>query len=201
LRVSLLLFKMSDPLRYCHPNMELRDSPIGGKGLFAKALIRKGETVWADQACMNHGKLLNKEQIAALDKSDRLKYLHFAYQVSETTWLGTYDPEEAKQDASYFWNHSCDPSTWFVNDELMEASRDILPGDEITFDYGTMYTVEWPDLEERKIAMPQTIKCLCGMEKCRGKVTTEDWKIPELRERYKGRWVPFVQEKIDAETK
>jgi SET domain-containing protein len=180
--------------------MELRDSPLGGKGLFAKSLIKKGEVVWADQDCMGHGKLLNQEQISALPKPDRLRYLHFAYQVSDSVWLGTFDNEEANQDASYFWNHSCDPTTWFVTDELMEASRDILPGEEITFDYGTMYTIEWPDLEERKIAMPQTIKCLCGTKACRGRVSAEDWKRPELREKYKGRWVPFVQEMIDRES-
>lgn len=187
-----------DNLRYCHPNMELRPSSLGGRGLFAKAPIKKGEIVWQDGECMSHGHLLNFEQIESLDDAKKLKYLHFAYQVSESQWLGTWDDDEALKDASYFWNHSCDPTTWFLDDEHMEASRDIEEGEEITFDYGTMYTVEWPE-EVRKHASPQTIKCLCGTAKCRGKVTINDWKIPELRERYKGRWVPFVQKKIDDE--
>jgi SET domain-containing protein len=188
-----------DPsLKYCHPNMVLRESKLGGYGLFAGAPIKKGEIVWQDSDCMSHGVLLTYEEILALPEEKKIPYLHFAYQVSETQWLGTWDHDEAKKDASYYWNHSCDPTTWFLNDLQMEASRDIAEGEEITFDYGTMYTVEFPE-EIRQRASPQTIRCLCGMEKCRGKVTINDWKIPELRERYAGRWVPFVQKRIDDE--
>ena len=46
-----------------------------------------------------------------------------------------------------FMNHSCEPTCWFEPDELnrhdgvvvMTATRDLSPGDELTFDYGEGY--------------------------------------------------------------
>jgi hypothetical protein len=189
----------TDPLRHCHPNITIGPSPLGGKGLFAKAKIYAGEVVWEDEACFDTDDVLTYEQIERLDLDKRLVFLHFSYQIGEDKWSGVIDEAEAELDASHFYNHSCDPTTWFIDEVTMTARRDIEAGEEITFDYGTMYAFEWPE-DIRKEALPHTIKCLCGAAKCRGKVTINDWKIPELRERYKGKWIPFIQKWIDAET-
>ena len=59
-------------------------------------------------------------------------------------------------------------------------------GDEITFDYGTS--------EEHD----QMWTCMCGTKYCRGKITGDDWRIPEVQQRYKSHFLKHIQEKIDS---
>ena len=86
-------------------------------------------------------------------------------------------------------NHSCEPTCWFEPDELnrhdgvvvMTATRDLSPGDELTFDYATSEDVE------------QNWKCLCGSATCRGRVTGDDWKDPAFQAKYRGHCMPHVE--------
>jgi hypothetical protein len=39
--------------------------------------------------------------------------------------------------------------------------------------------------------------CSCGSQNCRGNITGEDWKRPDLRERYAGYYMPYLQRRID----
>ena len=88
-----------------------------------------------------------------------------------------------------FMNHSCEPTCWFEPDELkkhdgvvvMTATRDLVPGDELTFDYATSEDVE------------QCWKCLCGEPTCRGRVTSDDWKDPAFQAKYRGHCMPHVE--------
>ena len=63
---------------------------------------------------------------------------------------------------------------------------DIAPGQEVCFDYamcdGTPY---------------DEFICSCGAQNCRGEVTGEDWKRPELRERYAGYYSPYLQHRVE----
>ena len=56
---------------------------------------------------------------------------------------------------------------------VMVATRDLFPGEEITYDYCTSedceLTPEW--------------ECHCGAATCRGRVTPSDWMRPELQQR------------------
>jgi len=79
-------------------------------------------------------------------------------------------------------NHSCDPNAWLASEFVIVARRDIAAGEEITTDYATM-TVD-PDW---------TMRCRCGTSLCRGVVTGNDWRNPELRERYRGHFVPWIE--------
>lgn len=63
--------------------------------------------------------------------------------------------------------------------------RDIRAGEVIAFDYATC-TSE-PEF---------TMECLCGARGCRGYVTGEDWKMPELREKYRGYFQPYLERKF-----
>ena len=63
-------------------------------------------------------------------------------------------------------NHSCDPTCWFEGSYLMTATRDVAPGDEITFDYCT--SNDWP----------QDWACACGAAACRGRITGDEWRDP-----------------------
>ena len=81
-----------------------------------------------------------------------------------------------------YGNHSCDPALWHDDAYTLTARRDIDAGDEVTVDYGTQ-TAE-PDF---------TMDCRCGSALCRGTVTGDDWRRPELQQRYGDHWVPALR--------
>jgi hypothetical protein len=57
-----------------------------------------------------------------------------------------------------YLNHHCDPSAWFCKGTfILEARRDLLKGDEITFDYATV------DHAPALLDMP----CACDYKYCR----------------------------------
>lgn len=95
-------------------------------------------------------------------------------------------------DIANYMNHSCEPTCWFVQSAagfqgVMVASRDLVPGDELTFDYATSEDCElagsWP--------------CACGASSCRGVVTPDDWSRLELQDRYAGHFLPHILNRID----
>jgi len=54
---------------------------------------------------------------------------------------------------------------------VLAAIRDIQPGEEIAYDYalteaGSHFTIA---------------QCRCGTALCRGKITGDDWKLPQLQ--------------------
>ena len=82
-------------------------------------------------------------------------------------------------------NHSCDPSLWMRDERTVCARRDIGAGEELTMDYAVVtVTPEW------------RMQCQCGTSACRGVVTGNDWRIPELQQRYAGRFSPFINARI-----
>lgn len=44
---------------------------------------------------------------------------------------------------------------------------------------------------------PYNLPCGCGTKDCRKIITDNDWKLPELQNRYDGYFQWFLQEKID----
>jgi hypothetical protein len=84
-------------------------------------------------------------------------------------------------------NHSCDPNAWLASEFVVVARRDIAAGEEITTDYATMtFDDAW------------TMTCRCGSHLCRGVVTGNDWRLPLLRERYRGHFVPWIERQPDS---
>jgi hypothetical protein len=78
--------------------------------------------------------------------------------------------------ADDFVNHSCDPNAGMVIDGTevrLIALREIVPGEQITFDYST--TMDEDDFE---------FDCLCGSEECRGRIRDFKHLPAELRKRY-----------------
>ena len=39
--------------------------------------------------------------------------------------------------------------------------------------------------------------CACGALHCRGRISGNDWKLPELQRRYKGYFSPYLQRRIE----
>jgi hypothetical protein len=68
------------------------------------------------------------------------------------------------------------------------AMRDIETDAELTIDYATIDG----DPAER-------MTCSCGWPECRGTITGDDWRRPELRHRYAGYFSRYLQDRIDAD--
>jgi SET domain-containing protein len=85
----------------------------------------------------------------------------------------------------HFGNHSCDPNLWHIGPYELAARRDIRAGEELTVDYGTSSGADG-----------FSMRCQCRSPLCRGVVTSDDWRRPELRERYREHWVPALLERI-----
>ena len=43
------------------------------------------------------------------------------------------------------------------------------------------------------------LRCHCESYRCRQMVAGDDWRIPQLQQRYDGWWVPYVQGLVDAD--
>lgn len=88
-------------------------------------------------------------------------------------------------------NHCCDANAWYESMTQMTARKDIAKDEEVCYDYGTT------ELNDTKKLDP----CLCGSKFCRGTTTKDDWKLKELREKYKGHFGTHIQALIDKEEK
>jgi hypothetical protein len=83
-------------------------------------------------------------------------------------------------------NHSCDPNAGIYGQIALVARRDILPGEEICFDYAMSDGSPYDQFD-----------CQCGSSLCRSRITGDDWQRPELWERYAGYFSPYIQRRID----
>lgn len=69
---------------------------------------------------------------------------------------------------------------------FLVAMRDIEAGEQVCFDYGMV------------VSCAYHLDCQCGSSICRGVVTGNDWRLPELQARYEGYFQWYLQEKINA---
>lgn len=150
-----------------------RSSAIEGLGLFATAPIAKGEVVG-----ILGGRVIDDAELRRIAQV-RPKYSSLA--IAEDTNLLLEDDETIARG-----NHSCDPNIWMRDGSTLEARRDIATGEEITLDYALQTAnADWE--------MP----CECGSSLCRKLVRGDDWKRPELQDRYRGHFSPFLNKRID----
>lgn len=157
---------------YLSPKAEPRSKGDDQMGIFAKEPIARGEivSVWG-------GQIYTREQVEQLP--ERLR--HYTMQVEEGLYLGGL----TEDDTNYF-NHSCDPNIGLDGQMVVVAMRDITPDEEICFDYAMTDGSDYDEFE-----------CRCGAPNCRGTVRGTDWQIPELWERYRGYFIPYLQRRID----
>ena len=159
---------------YHSPKLEgRRIEAKGGRTLVAREAISPGEVV-----VVFGGEVVPAAALDSLSAAQRLLTL----QVEEDLYL------VSSRDGAADWvNHSCDPNCGLSGQIALVALRRIEPGDEITFDYamsdGTPYD-QFP--------------CGCGAPTCRRAVSGDDWSRPELWERYRGHFSPYLQRRIDA---
>lgn len=84
-------------------------------------------------------------------------------------------------------NHSCSPNCGLRNATQLTAIRDIAVGEELTYDYAMSDTSDYDEFA-----------CACKSDNCRGRVSGNDWKLPELQIRYQNKFSPYVKRKIQA---
>ena len=109
-------------------------------------------------------------------------------QISDFTHYLQITPEffiSPSGNADDFVNHCCDPNCalYFEGDTLVLRSiRSIQPGEELSFDYGTIMFSE-----------PTTFQCACGSPVCRG-IIGNYYSLPdELKKKYKAKnMVPLL---------
>ena len=85
-------------------------------------------------------------------------------------------------------NHSCEPNCGMRNATQIVTMRDVLKGEELTYDYAMSDTSDYDEF-----------RCGCGTQSCRDTVTGADWKLPDIQARYKGYFSPYIARKIVAE--
>ena len=175
-----LLEKLNIPPNdWISPNVEIRESPLGGKGMFAKEPIHEGETVirWGGTP----KNVFTEEEIRAgkARKSSSIAIEEDIYLAGEAN-VPTEDTD--------LLNHSCDPNLWLKDAVTLTARRDIETGEELTADYAL-----WQSDEDWVAGW----ECKCGTSVCRKKITGQDWRLPGVQKRYKGHFSPFLNRKIE----
>ena len=147
---------------------------MGAKGWGSIAIepISAGETV-----CAFGGWVVTREVLDGMSTDRRARSI----QIDDDLYLVSDDTPEPGD----MINHSCDPTGGLLAGNLLVARRDIAVGEEITFDYATSDSSDYDEF-----------RCECGSVHCRGVITGEDWRKPELQERYEGWFSPYLARKI-----
>jgi len=178
---------------FLNPNLELRDKDPYSKAVYATGDIGKGEIV-----CIFVGDILTEKELKQLPQGLQKASLQLAPKIYQ---IGSKNPDNKKGfDAAEFFRHSCDANLYLTGNNILIAARDIKPGEELCYDYGTSDTQGNPDTEG--------FKCECHSPNCRGDNSPEAYKtiIPKMQEKYgKERGLDFVAQYIKemflAETK
>ncbi len=140
----------------------------------ADDVIEAGETVAAFG-----GSCCTRAQLNLLDESRRRR----STQIDEDLFM-VATPEEEPGDQI---NHSCAPNCGVAAGVLIVAMRRIEPGEELTFDYAMSDGCDYDEFD-----------CTCGAPHCRGRISGNDWMIPELQLAYRSWFSPYLAKRISA---
>ncbi len=165
---------------WLHPAVEVRPSPIAGRGLFAGVDLPAGTVV-----SRLGGRLVDtaelRRRLADAD-AGLAPYV-------DTIVVGPDRHLLVESGENRFGNHGCDPNLGWVDEYTLATMADVPAGEELLSDYA-MSTAD-PDY---------VLRCHCPSYRCRQMVAGDDWRIPQLHERYRGWWVPYVQSLVDGLT-
>jgi len=162
--------------------------------VISKEFIPEGTVIWKDSEDSYDACWFTREEAESWPKDEFEDWKTYCYQADELHYRATKvkKGDQRNLDLGEFFNHSCDPNTWQErgNEMIMIARKDIQIGDEVTYDYCNSET-------ENSYQVAKGWKCLCGSKVCRGKLTGEEYKDPELQIRYAGRWSDYIRDRID----
>src|SRR3954469_1837039 len=165
------------PQVWVMPHCIVGASSIAGRGLFAGADVAAGDLV-----LRLGGHLVTTAELEALiaEANAAGRYVD-TITVHEERHLVLPDSTIV-----HFAHHSCAPNLWHDGALDVRARRDVRAGEELTIDYGT-----------NSGAPGFAMDCTCGAPECRGRITSDDWRITDLQRRYDGHWVPALARRID----
>ena len=123
-------------------NVEIRRSPVSGKGLFTTKAHKKDDLVYTYTV----EKVVRSDEIILLT----------AEQKDHLNQIGR-DKYELIDAPGCYVNHSCDPNV-MEKDRNGYALRNIAAGEELTVDY------------DRDAYLQEPFQCYCGAKNCRGQV-------------------------------
>lgn len=167
-------------ISWVNSKLYVKNTKTHGRGVYTKEKIKKN-----DKLAIFGGHVMTRTEE---EKTSSGVYDN-AIQIDENFVIGATRPSELKGDRTNF-NHSCEPNAGIKGQILLVAMRDIEIGEQITFDYATV-------LHKAQNVKHYSMKCSCGSKMCRGIVTDEDWKKPELQNKYRGFFSYYLEEKIN----
>ena len=159
---------------YLSPLAEAREIPPKGFGSFAVSPIPVGTII-----ATFGGTIVNRINFETYPLEQRSRSIQIDV---DQFVLGPVSRESGDS-----INHSCLPNCGMHNATQLIAMREIAVGEELTYDYATSDTSDYDEFE-----------CACGSDNCRGRVSGDDWKLPDLQSRYQNMFSPYVQRKIQA---
>jgi hypothetical protein len=116
-----------------HPHTELKYvSPEIGYGIFATALIPKGTITWVKDEL---DRIIPKEDLKIMSAANLENLLKYSYRNSSGDYVFCWD-------LTRYVNHSYSPNSMLTTLGFEIAIKDILPGEEMTNDYGTLNIIE-----------------------------------------------------------
>jgi uncharacterized protein len=173
--------------------IQVRKSNIHNTGIFARKFIPKGTQIIEYVGEKISKKESEKRADVVLEDSKKNKEKGAVY-IFEINKKYDLDGNVPYNTARYI-NHSCDPNceSENIDDKIwIKAIKDIKPDEELKYNYG--YDID--NFDEHP--------CLCGAEKCKGYIASEDkWaKLKkELRKNYKNKKVLIAYYSRSGNTK
>lgn len=159
----------------CRLNPKCLAAPVAGtgEGLFAREPLEPGETIveWT-------GRVLDGRELLRVDAPLRANSI----QIGDDAFLV---PERLAPGDRV--NHSCAPNAGLRGDRTLVAMRAIAAGEQIGYDYATSDGCDYDEFD-----------CRCGAPGCRGRVSGDDWRRPELQARYRGWFSPYLAARVAA---
>jgi SET domain-containing protein len=136
----------------------VRETPKHGKGIFAIKKIKKDEII-----AEFDGAIYDRDNTNWDDDS----IYNYVIQFEKWRWKGS-------KGIAKLSNHSCDPNCGIKDLFKIVAMRDIVPGEEITWDYEMTENHTW------------SMKCSCGSPLCRKKINAYKNMPLATRKKYQG---------------
>lgn len=150
-------------------------SAIAGQGVHAAEQIASGEVV-----AVKGGHIVDGSTVAGLPSA----ISDSAFPIAEDRFVAALTHDEY-DGVMMRVNHSCEPNVGMGGNVLLVSMRDIAAGEELTIDYALF-------LGDPGFAMA----CRCQTPACRGMVKGTDWMRTDVRERYRGWFSWWLQQKI-----
>lgn len=149
-------------------NITIRPSEIisGSIGVFALRDLVPGVVVGLTDFLDAGTCLVPWAKLAQYDEITKEQIMHFCIGTPEGFIM---PPSLDHISIPWHYNHSCEPNVGFDIHGNFIVIKPIKKGEEMCYDYGFVETN--PDF---------TMQCLCGSSSCRGVITGNDWKNPEL---------------------